>query len=80
MQMNRYSKSIMNKRDKIIMGYIKRGMTYRQVADTMLRHHKVKISIQRVGQIVQASDDGIEPGGVIVTNNINIKQPDDIQE
>ena len=42
--LNRYQKSIMKKRDQIIMGYVKKGMTYKQVAEIMLRHHKIKIT------------------------------------
>lgn len=80
MQMNRHQKSIMKKRDQIIMSYVKKGMTYKQVAEIMSRHHKIKITYQRIGQIAQANDDGIEPGGIIFTKNLNIKRPDDIQE
>ena len=60
MQMNRYQKSIMRKRDQIIMGYVKKGYTYKQVADIMSRHHKIKISIQRIEQIVLANEPTLE--------------------
>ena len=57
MQLNRFQRAIMNKRDKVILGYLKKGLTYKQISDILLRHHKIKLSAQRIGIIARQFED-----------------------
>lgn len=51
--MNRFQKAQMKKRNNLIMGYVKRGLTYKQIAEIILRHHKIKLTVQRIGKIAK---------------------------
>lgn len=51
--MNRYQKALMKKRNNILMGYVKKGLTYKQTAELLSRQHKIKLSIQRIGKIAK---------------------------
>mgnify|MGYP001408365570 CR=1 FL=1 len=52
-QLNRFQRAKMKKRDHIIMGYVKMGLTYKKVAEVILQRHKIKLTSQRIGIIVK---------------------------